>query len=169
MHTIEKFLTVVERMNTWIGKASCNLIFVFMLLMVYEVIARYFFESPTIWVHEVCGYVFAAYIALTGAWVLNEKGHVAVDIIYQHFPGRLKQAADILISLVALVMFVVLFWQGYKFAWHAFTTGQHSHTLFGPPLWPVKSMLPAGAFFFILQIAADLIRSILTLEKKEAH
>ena len=61
MEIIEKFLRIVERMNTWIGRASCNLIFVFMLLMVYEVIARYFFESPTIWVHEVCGYIFAAF------------------------------------------------------------------------------------------------------------
>lgn len=169
MEIIEKFIQIVERLNTWIGRFSCNLIFVFMLLMVYEVIARYFFESPTIWVHEVCGYIFAAYIALTGGWVLKEKGHVAVDIIYQFFPQKLKQLADILVSLVALFMFIVLFWQGYKFAWHAFSTGQHSHTLFGPPLWPVKTMLPAGALFFILQIVADLLKSIFTLNKEEAN
>ncbi|MCG8643040.1 MAG: TRAP transporter small permease subunit [Desulfobacterales bacterium] len=167
MQTIEKLIQLIENMNKWIGRASCNLIFVFMFLMVYEVIARYFFESPTIWVHEVCGYVFAAYIALTGGWVLLEKGHVAVDIIYQHFPERTKQAADILVSVVALFMFIVLFWQGYKFAWHAFSTNQHSHTLFGPPLWPVKSMLPAGAVLFILQILADLGRSILAFKQGE--
>lgn len=167
MQTIEKLIQLIENMNKWIGRASCNLIFVFMFLMVYEVIARYFFESPTIWVHEICGYVFAAYIALTGGWVLLEKGHVAVDIIYQHFPERTKQAADILVSVVALFMFIVLFWQGYKFAWHAFSTSQHSHTLFGPPLWPVKSMLPAGALLFILQILADLGRSILTFKQGE--
>ncbi len=167
MQIIKKFIQLVENMNKWIGRASCNLIFVFMFLMVYEVIARYFFESPTIWVHEVCGYVFAAYIALTGGWVLLEKGHVAVDIIYQHFSERTKQAADILVSVVALFMFIVLFWQGYKFAWHAFSTNQHSHTLFGPPLWPVKSMLPAGALLFILQILADLGRSILTVKQGE--
>ena len=167
MQTIEKLIQLIEKMNKWVGRVSCNLIFVFMFLMVYEVIARYFFESPTIWVHEICGYVFAAYIALTGGWVLLEKGHVAVDIIYQHFPERTKQAADILVSVVALFMFIVLFWQGYKFAWHAFSTNQHSHTLFGPPLWPVKSMLPAGALLFILQILADLGRSILTFKQGE--
>lgn len=169
MQTLKKFIRIVERMNTWIGKASCNLIFVFMLLMVYEVIARYFFESPTIWAHEVCGYIFAAYIALTGGWVLNGKGHVAVDIIYQYFPGKVKHTADIIVSVVALFMFIVLFWQGYKFAWHAFSTNQHSHTLFGPPLWPVKSMLPAGALLFILQIIADILKSIFTLETEETN
>lgn len=168
MQIIEKFIQAIEKMNKWVGRASCNLIFVFMFLMVYEVIARYFFESPTIWVHEVCGYIFAAYIALTGGWVLLEKGHVAVDIIYQYFPDKAKRFADVAVSIVALFMFSVLFWQGYKFAWHAFATNQHSHTLFGPPLWPVKTMLPAGALLFILQILADLGRSILVLKNGEA-
>ncbi len=156
MQTIEKVIFLIEKINKMVGKASTNLIFVFMFLMVYEVIARYFFQSPTIWVHEMCGYLFAGYIALTGGWVLLKKGHVAVDIIYQYFPEKVKCTADLIVSLVALFMFVVLFWQGYKFAWHAFATNQHSHTLFGPVLWPVKILLPLGSLFFILQIFADL-------------
>ncbi len=165
MQTIEKIVFFVEKLNKMVGRASSNLIFVFMFLMVYEVIARYFFESPTIWVHELCGYLFAAYIALTGWWVLLKKGHVAVDIIYQYFPERLKYTADIIVSIVALFMFTVLFWQGYKFAWHAFVTNQHSHTLFAPLLWPVKILLPLGSLFFILQIFADMGKLILDIKK----
>jgi TRAP-type mannitol/chloroaromatic compound transport system permease small subunit len=165
MQTIEKIVFFVEKLNKMVGRASSNLIFVFMFLMVYEVIARYFFESPTIWVHELCGYLFAAYIALTGGWVLLKKGHVAVDIIYQYFPERLKYTADIIVSIVALFMFTVLFWQGYKFAWHAFVTNQHSHTLFAPLLWPVKILLPLGSLFFILQIFADMGKLILDIKK----
>ncbi len=165
MQTIEKSIVFIEKINTIVGKLSCNLIFVFMFLMVYEVIARYFFESPTIWVHELCGYLFAAYVALTGGWVLLQKGHVAVDIIYQYFPTKIKFIADLLVSMVALFMFIVLFWQGYKYAWHAFATNQHSHTLFAPLLWPVKALLPLGAVFFILQIFADLGKTILEFKK----
>lgn len=166
MQLIETFIKIIEGMNKRIGKASAYLIFVFMSLMVYEVISRYFFNSPTIWVHEICGFLFAAYVALTGAWVLLEKGHVAVDIIYQYFPSKGKDLADIVVSLIALFMFSVLFWQGYKFAWHSFTTGQHSHTLFAPLLWPVKAMLPLGSLFFLLQILADLARSIIQYKQR---
>jgi TRAP-type mannitol/chloroaromatic compound transport system permease small subunit len=165
MQSIEKLIFFIEKNNKMVGKVSCNLIFVFMFLMVYEVIARYFFERPTIWVHELCGYLFAAYVALSGGWVLLEKGHVAVDIIYQYFPRKLKYTADIVVSIISLFMFIVLFWQGYKFAWHAFSTGQHSHTLFGPLLWPVKAMLPIGCVFFILQILADFGKTILEFKK----
>ena len=166
---METLIRNIEKISLKVGKAASYLIFVFMFLMVYEVIARYFFESPTIWVHEVCGYIFAAYIALTGAWVLLEKGHVAVDMIYQFFPEPLRRTADLLVSLVALFMFCVLFWQGYKFAWHAFATDQHSHTLFGPPLWPMKSMLPAGALFFILQIIADLLKTLQAFSQRRTQ
>jgi TRAP-type mannitol/chloroaromatic compound transport system permease small subunit len=165
MQSIEKLIFFIEKNNKMVGKVSCNLIFVFMFLMVYEVIARYFFERPTIWVHELCGYLFAAYVALSGGWVLLEKGHVAVDIIYQYFPRKVKYTADIVVSIISLFMFIVLFWQGYKFAWHAFSTGQHSHTLFGPLLWPVKAMLPIGCVFFILQILADFGKTILEFKK----
>jgi len=166
MQKVEAFISLAENINKKVGKASCYLIFVFMLLMVFEVAARYFFESPTTWVHEMCGQLFAAYIALTGGWVLYEKGHVAVDIIYQYFPENVKSIADIIVSLTALFMFVILFWQGYKYAWHALVTNQHSHTLFGPPMWPVKMMLPAGAFLFLLQILADIARSIIDFKKR---
>jgi TRAP-type mannitol/chloroaromatic compound transport system permease small subunit len=169
MQSIEKLILIVEKVNKIAGKLCCNLLFVFMLLMVYEVIARYVFEKPTIWAHEVCGYLFAAYVALTGGWVLLERGHVAVDIIYQYFPRKIKYTADIVVSVVSLFMFVVLFWQGYKFAWHAFSTGQHSHTLFGPILWPVKAMLPIGCVFFILQILADFGKTILNFKKGSAQ
>ncbi|GAB6191218.1 TRAP transporter small permease subunit [Desulfocastanea catecholica] len=165
MQAIEKIIFFIEKLNKIVGKAASNLIFVFMFLMVYEVIARYFLQSPTIWVHELCGYLFAAYVALTGGWVLLTKGHVAVDIIYQYFPKKVKFTADIIVSIVALFMFVILFWQGYKFAWHAFVTNQHSHTLFAPILWPVKALLPLGAVFFILQIFADFGKIILEFKK----
>ncbi|MFO7886418.1 MAG: TRAP transporter small permease [Desulfobacteraceae bacterium] len=166
MQTVEKFINFVEKINIKIGKASSYLIFVFMMLMVFEVIARYFLQSPTNWVHEMCGQLFAAYIALTGGWVLYDKGHVAVDIIYQYFPQKAKNTADIIVSLTALFMFAVLFWQGYKYAWHAIVTNQHSHTLFGPPMWPVKLMLPIGSLLFLLQIFADLARSITDFKKR---
>ena len=169
MNVTVKVLATIRAVNDRVGRAACSLLFVFMLLMVYEVIARYFFKSPTIWVHELCGYLFAAYIALTGGWVLLHRGHVAVDIVYQFFPDRLKHLADIAVSALGLFMFGVLFWQGFQFAWFALVTHQHSHTLFGPPLWPVKMMIPLGAMLFLLQLLADLAQNIVDLTQRSAR
>ncbi len=154
----------MESINRFVGKLSIWLIFVFMLLMVFEVIMRYFLESPTIWVHESCGYVFAAYLAFTGGWVLLGKGHVSVDILYQYFPKSVRHMADIVVSILTIGMFSVLFYQGYKFALFAYITNQHSHTLFAPLLWPIKALLPIGALLFIFQLIADIAKSIIALK-----
>ena len=166
MHWMEKFISVAETINRKIGESASYILTVFMCLMVYEVIMRYFFQSPTMWVHEVCGYLFAFYLAFTGGWVLLLKGHVAVDIAYQYFTMRGKLVADLIVSIVGFVLFLVLLWVGWKYAWHAIITNQHSHTMFGPPLWPVKVMLPAASLLFLLQIIADIMRSILDLTRK---
>lgn len=168
MQTLEKLVSFMESTSRKIGESSAYLFVVFMCLMVYEVIARYFLQSPTIWVHEMCGMVFAGYIAFTGGWVLLEKGHVAVDIVYQRFPRKGKYVADIIVSLVGFSLFLVLIWFGWKYGWKALVTNQRSHTIFGPPLWPVKMMLPVGSFLFLFQLVANVGRAILELKGKES-
>ena len=163
---MENFISIAAAINRKIGEAAAYTLTVFMCLMVYEVIMRYFFQSPTMWVHETCGFLFAFYIAFTGGWVLQLKGHVAVDIAYQYFSTRGKIVADLIVSIVGFVLFAVLLWVGWKYGWHAIVTNQHSHTMFGPPLWPVKAMLPAASLLFLIQIVADIMRGILDLTRK---
>jgi TRAP-type mannitol/chloroaromatic compound transport system permease small subunit len=167
MQGIEHFISFVETINRKIGEAASYILPVFMCLMVYEVAMRYFFQSPTIWVHEICGYLFAFYIAFTGGWILLLKGHVAVDIAYERFSIKGKVIADIIVSSVGFVLFLVLLWFGWKYAWHSIVTNQHSHTVFAPPMWPVKIMLPAGSLLFLIQIIADIARSFLGLKGEE--
>lgn len=163
---LQKFIVFAETVNEKVGRAFTYMIYVFMLLMVYEVISRYFFKSPTSWVHELCGFLFAGYVAMTGGWVLKDKGHVAVDIIYQHFPPRGKRVADLIVTVASFLMFAILLKYGWKFAWHALKTNQHSHTVFGPPLWPVKMLLPAGSLLFLLQILADFAKTFTEPEER---
>lgn len=164
---MEKFISIAEAINRKIGETAAYILPAFMCLMVFEVIMRYFFKSPTIWVHETCGYLFAFYIAFTGGWILLLKGHVSVDIAYERFGAKVKIIADIIVSIAGFLLFLVLLWFGWKYAWHAIVTNQHSHTIFAPPMWPVKIMLPAGSVLFLIQIAADIMRSILELKGEE--
>ncbi|HPQ44503.1 MAG TPA: TRAP transporter small permease subunit [Syntrophales bacterium] len=167
MQGIEYFISFVEKINKRVGETAAYILPVFMCLMVYEVAMRYFFQSPTMWVHETCGYLFAFYIAFTGGWILLLKGHVSVDIAYERFSRKMKLIADLIVSIAGFMLFLVLLWFGWKYAWHAIITNQHSHTVFAPPMWPVKIMLPAASLLFLIQIAADIARSLLDLKRKE--
>jgi TRAP-type mannitol/chloroaromatic compound transport system permease small subunit len=160
MKNMKQFIAVIGGMNRRLGKISSFVLMLIMLFLCYEVVMRYFFNSPTIWVHELSGFSFAFYLALTGPWLLERKEHVSVDIIYSRFPARFRLTADIISYLVCLAFFVVLFWVGGKDMLHAFKINQHSYTVWGPPLGPVKLFVPVAAVLFILQAVAGICDAV---------
>ena len=168
MQKLKKFITIIGSMNRGLGKISSFVLMLIMLFLCYEVVMRYFFNSPTIWVHELSGFSFAFYLALTGPWLLERKEHVSVDIVYSRFPARLRLTADIIAYLVCLTFFVVLFWVGGKDMLHSFKINQHSYTVWGPPLGPVKLFVPVAAVLFILQALAGICDAVLKFREGPA-
>jgi len=166
MGKMEQSIGFIGGMNRQLGKISSFVLILIMLFLCYEVLMRYFFNSPTIWVHELSGFSFAFYLALTGPWLLQRKEHVSVDIIYSKFPCRFRLIADIIAYLVCITFFVVLFWVGGKDVLHTFKINQHSYTVWGPPLGPVKLFVPIAAGLFILQAAAGICETVLKLREE---
>lgn len=103
MQKLKQFITIIGGMNRGLGRISSFVLMLIMLFLCYEVVMRYFFNSPTIWVHELSGFSFAFYLALTGPWLLERKEHVSVDIVYSKFSPRFRLTADIIAYLVCLI------------------------------------------------------------------
>jgi TRAP-type mannitol/chloroaromatic compound transport system permease small subunit len=168
MHTLKKIVSFIASLNTLLGKIASYSLIIMMLILSYEVIARYFFNSPTIWAHELSGFFFAFYLALTGPWVLLRKEHVAVDIIYTRYSEKKQNAADIVSNLIAIFFFVMVFYLGMKNALYSLSINQTSYTVWGPPLWPVKFLIPLSAAFFILQALAGICDSAMKIKENGA-
>jgi len=168
MHTLKKIISFIASLNTLLGKITSYCLVVIMLILSYEVIARYFFNSPTIWAHELSGFFFAFYLALSGPWVLLRKEHVAVDIIYTKYSEKKQNAADIVSNIIAIFFFVMVFYLGMKNALYSLSINQTSYTVWGPPLWPIKFFIPLSATFFILQSLANICDSAMKIKENGA-
>ncbi|MFH1490853.1 MAG: TRAP transporter large permease subunit, partial [Pseudomonadota bacterium] len=55
---------------------------------------------------------------------------------------------------------VILGYYGTKYAWASFKIREISPSYWGPIIWPIKMIVPIGAFFLILQYLKDLIVQI---------
>ena len=168
MHILKKIIAFIASMNTLLGKISSYCLIVIMCILSYEVIARYFFFSFSIWAHELSGFFFAFYLALTGPWVLLRKEHVAVDIVYTRYSEKRQNMADIVSNLIAIFFFAVVFYVGFQNAAYALNINQTSYTVWGPPLWPIKFFLPLSAAFFILQSLANICESGMKIKENGA-
>ncbi|MBN1104784.1 MAG: TRAP transporter small permease subunit [Deltaproteobacteria bacterium] len=140
------------------------LILVLAIVIGYEVLMRYGFDSPTVWVHELSVMLLGTAMIISGAFTSRYNGHMSMDIVYGMFPRRGRVILDIVTSfLLTLPFVVVLLWFGGERAWRSLITLEHDSTQWGPPIYPFIMMLPVGAFLLFLQTLAKLVRDFIIL------
>jgi len=163
MTKIQTCLRVIDLLSEWSGRLVSYFIFFLALVVGYEVVVRYVFNRPTIWVNEVSAMFFGTFILIGGAYTASKGAHVNMDVIYGTFSPRFRALLDILTSFLAFVFVGVLVWKGGEGAWRSIRMLEEASTQWGPPLYPFRTVLPLGAFLLFLQLTAKLIRDVITL------
>ena len=160
MRFLQFILTAIDTLNRWIARIVSWAVVVIMAATLYEVVMRYVFNAPTNWVFEFNYLLHGPYFLLLGAYTFAVNGHVNVDIIYSKLPLRLRAAADIITMPILLYFLFVMLLSGIQFAANSFAYRETLSSAWGPPIYPVKMVIPVAALLFILQAAARLIRDI---------
>ena len=165
---MNKVLNIIDKTSKWTGYGASFLVLGMLAVLMTEVILRYIFQAPTLWAHEMSGFLFGAYFTIAGAYVLLIDGHVSIDLIYGRLSKKQKAILDICTFIFFVLMCITLIWYGGSSAVNAWDTGEKSQSVWGPPLAPVRTMLPIGASLLLLQGLAKLIRNIYTLVVRES-
>ena len=126
----------------------------------FEVIARYIFNKPTIWVHESSFLLFGMQYLLAGAYAYLYGSHVAVDIIYNKFPERGRYGLDIFSSVFSFIFFLVLMATSYRFMSDSFMMRERTVETWQIQYYPVKAMMFVGAGLIILAAISKLYKDI---------
>ncbi len=162
MKRLRFFLTVVDAMSEWSGKAVAYLVLVGMVILVWEVVSRYIFNHPTMWAHGISQRLFAVYYILAGAYVLRYNRHVSVDTLYNRFSLRTKAILSLVGSIFFFAFCGVLLWTGIDFAWTSLSQLEPDETPWRAPVYPVKIILALGAFLILVQGLAKFCRDLVT-------
>lgn len=170
MEVLQKILHYIDRINEWIGRVLCFLVVAITLLVVYEVAMRRVFGSPTIWTFETTKQLYAAHFMLLTPFALLHNAHVSVNVIYQQLSARKQAFLDILGYLVFFFPFcIVVLWQGYLFAQNSWVIQETSWSVFSPPLYYIKTVIPITAALLILQGLSIFIRKVIVFVRGEKH
>jgi TRAP-type mannitol/chloroaromatic compound transport system permease small subunit len=155
-----RLVRFIDGVSVFVGRITCISIFVLMLVMVYEVFARYIFNSPTIWAMELSSYLMIIFVALGGAYVLKENAHVNVDIVCSRLSDRARAVLDS-ITFPLFVLFLYFFFT--LSAKQAITSVKFMHrsgTIWDVPIWPIKILLALGVGLVLIQGTAKFIRDL---------
>lgn len=167
MKFLSKILDSIDYSSEIIGKFSKYLILVIISIMLFEIISRYVFNDPTEWVAELSSYIFGSYFFLGGAYILLREGHVRMDILYVKWTEKGKKIADIAtFPLFALYVGIVVY-GGIGNIQFSLKVNEHSNSLWGPPLAPIKIIMTFGSLLLLIQGISIFIRDIFTIFNKK--
>ncbi|MEQ9259029.1 MAG: TRAP transporter small permease subunit [Roseovarius sp.] len=79
-------MTFLDRFALALGRFAAWAFAAIVLLMVYEVVARYGFNSPTIWAHEASVALAAFAFVFGGAFCMAERSHMRIGFLTDSRP-----------------------------------------------------------------------------------
>ncbi|WP_372989465.1 TRAP transporter small permease subunit [Sulfitobacter sp.] len=147
----------ITTFNRWTFEATKWLVYVIAALMLFEVISRYSFHSPTSWGPELATLLFGPFFLMGGPYLLHSGGHVAVDILSASAQGRLRTVLAVMAALLALLFGLILLRFSLPLAWQAYEYGETSYSAWNPIIWPAKMVLPLAAILLVLQSLAEVV------------
>ena len=155
---------------SWLGGLVAALaLAVLSISVIWEVIARGVFRSPTIWSMEISTYGIAAICFLGLGWVLRQGRHLEIDLVVARLSERLRQRIGIATDAFCVAFCALLVWYGVNFVDVSYIIGSVSVSELRVPQWIPQLTLPIGfALLFLEFIARILVRLGLVARRIES-
>lgn len=139
---------------------------VIVLIMVFEVVARYGFGAPTFWAHEIAGLLGAVAFLLGGAYCMIEGSHMRVTALYDAMPPKARRLADVIALLCGTIYLGAMTYSGwlitqrslFRFMPDGTWFPERSGSSWNTPLPAfIKLALFAGAVLFLAIVLKQLV------------
>ncbi len=156
------FANIIDGLSKWTGKLVAWVIIPNVLALVYEVVARYILNSPTIWSYDVTYFLYGSHFLLGAAYVLSVDAHIRIDIISSHLSVRTRAVIDLVGYLLLFFPVVIaLVYAGGQYVLQSFEMGERSGlSPWRPYLYPYKAVITMSFVLLLLQGIACFVRNI---------
>ncbi|MBN9669474.1 TRAP transporter small permease subunit [Roseibium aggregatum] len=150
----------LDRLSDGIAWIAAWALFVVGLMLGYEVIARYFFNAPTIWAEEMSRILMVWAVFMAGASLMRKDAQIRVTILTDLLGPGGKLVAR-LVSLVFVVgVSALLVRYGIKDPVSSLEHGRTTGTMLDPPAWIMQASVPAGFALVCVQGLVEIVRTL---------
>jgi len=153
MVILRKFISVIDWLSEWTGRAVSWVAVAIMLTMTFEVTTRYVFNNPTAWSYDTTIMMGGVLFLLSTAYVMLVRGNVRVDIFYARFSLRKQALVDLIFTVLYLFGAMYIFTvQGWERAFWSYSVKEISQ--FGywePTMVPFRFFIAFGFSLLSLQ------------------
>ena len=149
---VDRMAYALSRVTMWGPAFIVAIIF-------YEVVMRYIFFRPTLWVNEMSLWAGGIIFVTAGLYAMQQRSHIRIFVLYDMVPSWARRLFDILSAVcVAIFAFAVL-WGGFGEAAAKFARWEAFGTAWDPPIPATnKPLVLVTVFVLTLQGFSNLIR-----------
>lgn len=162
MRTLQRMASLFETFNRRFAVFVSLFVIAIMTILVIEVVARYVFDSPTVWANQLSILIFGGFFIMGGAYTMLGDGHVRMDLIYRRLPGnRVRAVFDVATSSLFFLFCGVLLFKTVPYCWQATLNGDRVTALAWPAIiWPTYWCLPVATFLLLVEGIIKTARSL---------
>ena len=166
MTDINRLILRLDAVSTFVGKAFSWLGGILMLTVCIEVFKRYILNAPTAWMFDATAMMYGTLFMMCGAYTLAQDGHVRGDFLYGSMRPRTQATLDLVLYVIFFLPGIgALIYAGWDFAEISWRIGEHSNvTAEGPPVYPLKTLIPIAGSLVMLQGLAEIVRCVICLK-----
>lgn len=156
----------MEKFVKYSGYLSSGLFVGIGFIVSYEVILRYVFNSPTIWVNEISRFlqIWATYLALT--YSFHTKDLIRITFIYDQLSEKGQKFLDFISFLFIIFFSSFVTYYGWLIAYDSLKVGRTSSTILDLPSFLTEVAIPICFGLLIFRVLIEVVKYILDFIKK---
>lgn len=151
----------INKTSGGLGVLSAFMLMLIVFLVSADVLGRYIFRSPVIWVNEV-SLILQVAIAWGGAaYTLRENGHIELQIITERLNVKTRQLTKAGVSFIGFFICIIYVWADWIRSGRALYAREATPT-FAMPVSPLWIFMGAGMLIFGLQFIVSAVTALHT-------
>lgn len=127
------------------------------VVMMAQVIMRYFFRQSMSWPEEFCRFCFVYSGFISMGYCVRRGKMLKVDILVGFFPQALQKALDMISRIITLLFFAYLSFYAYQATMNSMRGGMKS-TAMELPMWIIYASVLIGSALGLIRQIEDLYR-----------
>lgn len=148
---------MVTAASGWFNYLACFAVVVMMLLSCADVAMR-LIGAPIPGTYEMVGFLGAVIVSFSLAYTSLQRGHVAVEIIFEKLPLKAQMIVDAVGNLLSTILFGLIAWQSLLYGLDLQRSGEVSLTL-QMPFHPFVYGIAVGCGLLAIVLLVDFARS----------
>jgi TRAP-type C4-dicarboxylate transport system permease small subunit len=148
----------IDWISIAVSRVAMFIVAFIVAIMFYEVVMRYVFRKPTLWVNEMSLWTAGMVYLLAGLYVMQQRGHIRIFILYDMVSRNVQRLFDLLSTVFICLFSAAIVWGGSKEAWDKMMRWETFGTAWDPPIpATMKPLVLITVVLIAIQAVANLV------------